>query len=496
MKHLKLFSILKTFTNDELAGFGKFLASPYFNQNENVIKLFNTINVYHPDYSSDNLANENLHRNIYPGAKINFGSINNLVTRLINLAERFLVVNSFEEDSSVSNQFLLRQFEERGLDSLFESTIKKTKSEIEKQCIHDENYYRNMYDINELEIIFNRNRKPLGKMKTDFDKIPLSIQYLLYYFYQKIFDNYVRFLDAEHHVKLDEGNLWIKKVTAKILKNTEELPYNLLIDIYKRTTSFAELKDEYNIDETINLVIDYKNSLPANMLKLVLSLLYDYCKDKEFDGDKSYGLKSFMILKLMVENKVILNYDGTLTDHEYVNYSAAAVREKEMEWAEDFTNRFKQYIAPARREDAYNYNHAVINYIRGCDDKERKYFESALQFLSKVNASDFYYKTRIFLLSMNIFYEISETDTLISLIDSFKHYLTAHKSEMPPDLEERYLNFANFLLRLVNLKENPKLSAALKLKKDILGTKEKVEFKKRLVLNIDEIIKDGHLEKV
>ena len=162
MKHLKLFSILKTFTNDELAGFGKFLASPYFNQNENVIKLFNTINVYHPDYSSDNLANEKLHRNIYPGAKINFGSINNLVTRLINLAERFLVVNSFEEDSSVSNQFLLRQFEERGLDSLFESTIKKTKSEIEKQCIHDENYYRNMYDINELEIIkeeYNQSTK-------------------------------------------------------------------------------------------------------------------------------------------------------------------------------------------------------------------------------------------------------------------------------------------------------------------------------------------------
>ncbi len=493
MKHSKLFSILKTFTNDELAGFGKFLASPYFNQNENVFKLFNAIKPYHPGYSSNKLSNEKLHRSIYPGAKINTGTINNLVTRLIALSERFLAVNSFNEDSSVSNQFLLRQYEERGLDSQFESTIKKTKSAIEKQCVHDENYYHNLFELNELEIMFNTRRKPIGKLKSNYDMMPVSVQYLLCYFFLIIYDRYLRLIESEGHVKVDDCNLWVKKVISNILKNTTDLPYNSLMDIYRRITGFAELKEEYNIDETINLIFDSKDILPPDRFKSILSPLYNYCKDKEFDGDKSYGLKSFRILKLMVEKNLILGYDGTLTDHEYVNYAAAAVREKEMEWAVDFTNRFKQFIAPARREDAYNYNLAVINYIRGCDDKERKHFENALQFLSKVNASDFYYKTRIFLLSMNIFYELSETDTLISLIDSFKHYLAAHKSEMPPDLEERYLNFANYLLRLVNLKENPRLSAALKLKKEILGTKEKVEFKKRLVLSIDEIIKENKL---
>jgi hypothetical protein len=66
-----------------------------------------------------------------------------------------------------------------------------------------------------------------------------------------------------------------------------------------------------------------------------------------------------------------------------VNYSSAAVKEKDYEWAEDFTNRFKQYVNPDRREDSFNYNHAVINYIHGCDSGERKYFDKALNYLSR-----------------------------------------------------------------------------------------------------------------
>lgn len=259
------------------------------------------------------------------------------------------------------------------------------------------------------------------------------------------------------------------------------------MDIYQRTVKFAEYKEDYDIDESINLIFDNKDILPADKLKTILTPIYNHCKEKEFAGDKSYGLKSLKIIKLMVDNNLILNHDGTISDHEYVNYSSTALKEKDYDWADEFTEKFRKYVPEERREDSYNYNKAVINYIRGCNENKRVYFENALKYLTKVNALDFYYKTRIFLLSLNIFYELHETETLISLVDSFKHYLSAHKNEIPHALEERYLNFANFLIRLVYLTENPQLHAAIKLKKSIME-KDRVEFKKRLIGKTEEII--------
>lgn len=486
MEYNKLLSILKTFSKDEITDFRKFINSPFYNQNENVIKLFNEISSKHPYFKTNDITGDKLHEIIFPGTEKNKGSINNLITRIINLAEKYLVVKSFNENVIIFQRLLLDEYDKRKLDTLFNSTIKKIKNDLDKHQIHDEDYFENLYRTCELELKFNRNRKPLGKLKSDFDKEPLSMQYLINNFFLRIIQYQIRLLDSEMLIRLDEGNLWVKNTATEILKCSDSVPYNLQMDIYKRALNFAEYKNDYDIDESIDLIFENKDKLPADKLKFILSPIYNFCKEKEFAGDKSYGLKSLKIIKLMVEMNLIL-VNGKISDHEYVNYSSAAVKEKEYDWADEFTEKFKKYVPSERREDSYNYNKAVINYIHGCDENKKIYFETALNYLTKVNAGDFYYKTRIFLLSMNIFYELRETETLISLIDSFKHYLSAHKNEIPNALEERYLNFSNFLLRLVYLTENPKLQTAVKLKQNILE-KERVEFKKRLLGKTDEII--------
>lgn len=487
MEYNKLFLILKTFNRQEISEFRKFVNSPFFNQNENVQKLFGEISAYHPEYNSHNMTAENLYNRIFPGTDVNRGSINNLITKIINLAERYMVVKAFCENETLSGRMLLQEYDNRKLDTRFVSALSKIKHELKNQKILDETYYENMYQLSEIEMSFNKKRKPLGKLKAEFDRGFVSMQFLLNSFFLRLLHDQIRLFDSELTVKLDENNLWVKNTAASVLEHSNTLPYNLLMDIYQRVLKHAEFKENYDIDESINLIFDNKDYLPADKLKTILSPVYNHCKEKEFAGDKSYGLKSLKIIKLMVEKNLMLNSSGTISDHEYVNYSSAAVKEKDYDWADEFTEKFKVNVPEERREDSYNYNKAVINYVRGCDENKRVYFETALKYLTKVNALDFYYKTRIFLLSLNIFYELRETDTLISLVDSFKHYLSAHKNEIPHALEERYLNFANFLIRLVYLTENPQLHAAIKLKNSIME-KERVEFKKRLIGKTEEII--------
>lgn len=47
--------LLKIFTPKEFKEFGEFLNSPFFNKNDNVIKLYNYIKKYFPDLENVNL---------------------------------------------------------------------------------------------------------------------------------------------------------------------------------------------------------------------------------------------------------------------------------------------------------------------------------------------------------------------------------------------------------------------------------------------------------
>ena len=50
--------LLKTFTGKELKDFREFLKSPYFNKRSAVLKLFDVIVKFHPEYESPLLTKE------------------------------------------------------------------------------------------------------------------------------------------------------------------------------------------------------------------------------------------------------------------------------------------------------------------------------------------------------------------------------------------------------------------------------------------------------
>ncbi len=128
MEYNKLYAILKTLTKEEISEFKRFINSPFYNQNPNVPKLFSEISTYHPDYNSLNLKGEKLHEIIFPGTDVNKGSINNLITKLISLAEKYLAVRAFDKNETISVRLLLQEYEKRKLDALFISAINKALS--------------------------------------------------------------------------------------------------------------------------------------------------------------------------------------------------------------------------------------------------------------------------------------------------------------------------------------------------------------------------------
>jgi hypothetical protein len=114
--------ILKTFSDEEIKLFEDFLNSPFHNKNTKVIKFFNLLIRYHPDYKDEEISKENLFKELFGKSKFKESYIRNLFSDLNILAERFLqcihVTNNLTFD-----KLLLEEMKSRDLVELIRKKI-------------------------------------------------------------------------------------------------------------------------------------------------------------------------------------------------------------------------------------------------------------------------------------------------------------------------------------------------------------------------------------
>jgi hypothetical protein len=124
--------------------FRDFLHSPFHNTNKNVIKLFEYIRKFHPDYRSAKatklLTKEKMYAMLYPGKKLNDIVLRILLSDLIKLAEEFLTYQGLKKNTFDGYRFLLQELNEKRIDNLYKRTYKEA--------------YRSVYEHDDLRIKF------------------------------------------------------------------------------------------------------------------------------------------------------------------------------------------------------------------------------------------------------------------------------------------------------------------------------------------------------
>ena len=100
------------------------------------------------------------------------------------------------------------------------------------------------------------------------------------------------------------------------------------------------------------------------------------------------------------------------------------------------------------REDTYNYCLANILF-------SKKKFSSSLEAISKINFSFPLHKYLVKNLTLKIYFELNEADSIFSLIDSYKHILKRDKS-VPQNVRMLITNFANFIREMIRIKNGEK----------------------------------------
>ncbi len=186
LEKTNLIEVLKSFSKEELASFGDFIASPYHNKNSITARLYKTLKKYAPHYPAEKIKKEKIWAQLFPAKPYNYGTMKNLIFSLSNLAMKFLELENRVDAVEENNISLLEQLKKRGLTPLYFKKLREANADAGKAVFENlapfYSYLREHSELNYLDYDYHYKEK-----KLDYSGLNRSL--LLFCFCSYFLDN-------------------------------------------------------------------------------------------------------------------------------------------------------------------------------------------------------------------------------------------------------------------------------------------------------------------
>lgn len=458
MLNSKVIDILKTFSIEELKRFGEFLDSPYHNKNKKAILLFKLLSKYHADYDNKNLTKEKLFAGIFTNGtkEFNDASIRNLLSDLTVLAERYLSIMRFEKDRFEFTEKVLRELSERKLTGLFEKKIKSLEELTYNNEFDGEVKFYKKFVIEELKSSGRQFGDNL-KLYKDISGLRTS-EFLSYFFLIKIFKlvNFFEFqklYNVEHDlnfaVRMIEGFNLEKAFDELEKKSSSEEDVKILMVYYKMYKSITNPdKDDFYFDFKKSLFESEKSFSILEKLGLYICLT-NSCVKKIDSGKENFSGECFEIYMLMFEKDLYSAYPGYFPMSAFSTVLHTGLASGEFQKVEEFINSYSVKLNSEHINDAVNYSRAQLCFYK-------KDFERSLEYISKTDTDFSQFKFLLKILSLKIYYETGDYESLYYASDSFQHFLNKNKlvDENYKSNFSKFIKMLDLIVRYRSLKED------------------------------------------
>lgn len=467
----KLFDVLKTFSKEEYAQFGKMVISPFFSVGRNLYPLYRLIGKYHYDFESSkaklNLTKENIFRILYPGKRYNEKNAGIILRKLFSdlnkLAEEFLFLLALKNNNFESENILTAELINRNLDASYKKHIKVMENNLKTKKI-DEYYFRQLSDIQNLKYTYNLSRNDKQEQVTNnvIKKGEYSVIYSLHILgevmqnartNQKLFNSpYETTIFYQLAEKINFGGL-----IDYMIKKPGEFSENMILNCYRLMNilepgnkelviKFKELVikniDKYNIIEQHSLLIGTLGMIRrANFGKELFEFNKFILERGLYHIDKS---KPFPIII-------------------YRDLLRSALKFNELQWAESFIESYNKKLSQEYRNDMLHYGRAHLQWSRGN-------YENVLTECSKIKSGDAHVITDIKILTLRAYYELEAFEPSLFLIDSLILFFKQNK-KISREIRKLYSDFAGILKIMLKYKNGEGRVPLEKIKEKIVSSK-------------------------
>lgn len=452
-----MIEMLKHFSTKELSRFSDYLASPFFNKDEELLVFYNYVKKYAPEFDAKNIEKERLLTKGIPGLTLNEKKIGYMMSDIVEHCENYIrYQNHFEEDIE-GYVHLLSTYNKWGTDKLFEQTLREARNTLAKNPFRNAPYFFKEYLLqSEVNLFFDRQKKRA------YDASLQEAANFLDLFYISTKLKYSCELINRQKLVVTDYNLRLLKEISDHLSEHSYEEYPSITIYYQILMTFTDADSEQHFEELKRLLDEHTTKFPPDEARDMYAYAQNFAIRKINAGEKRYLREYFDLSKAALE-KELLMVDGDLSPWTFKNLVIAALRVGEFNWAEQFIKNYKNRLNEKFRSNAYNYNQGALLFFKG-------QYGDALRLINQVEYTDIFYALDTRTMQIKIYYQLDEWDPMQSAIEAFKVYLRRNKtlSENVKLLYNNFLKYTDKLSRLTK-RDKPKLT---ELKQKIEETKQ------------------------
>jgi len=435
--HTQLLDLFRHLDKKELRNLKKFVRSPFHNQREDVILLFDYLSKQQPFTRPTKVTNAAIFAVVYPQKSYHSADFYHLCFYLKRVIEKYLIFREKEQEEEL---LLAKIYRRKGLDSYFKNSITSAEKKLQKQTLRNADFQLHNFLLQQEKLEFSGKRS-----RSNSDNLQAATDELSIYFISQKLKHACHALSQKSFAQVDFEDTFFKEVLryAKSMSYEKNIP--AIAVYYTYYQAFTQQGGDF---ETLrNLVKKYNGVFPVQEVRDIYLMPINF-GIKEFNSGKKHYLREvFDLYKQALKYGVFLD-NGMLSRYTYSNINSAALGLKEFAWAETFLQEYKPFLDVKNRDNVYQYNLATL-YFREPD------YAKAMDLLQTVEFTDLIYNIESRRMLLKIYFSLGEEDALYSLLDSFKRFLYRHK-ELGYH-RESFLNLIRFVSRLLTLSAMDKL---------------------------------------
>ncbi len=438
MQNSKLLQLLKTLDKTEWRLFSKFVRSPYFNEQEKVIALFDYLYEAAPRFAPKRIAKETVFRQLFPNALYKSIRIRQLMSSLCGLVEEFLVYEEQKKEPQQNQLQLAKVYRQRSLTKLFDRSIKVLRQSQQKRLSKNAEYFFDEWRIytalkQQIEDQHKRNVEPFLQELSD----SLDAFYLIHKLkicYEAL--NYQRFAPKEYQLNL------LKEVQQHLKENP--YPHIPAIGIfYQGLNTLMEEEKEEHFGELKRLLMTHFKEFDISETQDMFVMAHNYCirQANKSGGEIDTAFRRlFDLYQFEIENDVFLE-EGWLSPFVYKNAVTIGLQLQDYEWVENFIHQYKERVAEDARERLFSYNLARLYFMK-------KRFEEIIPLLNRVDYKEVFLELSAKTILLQTYLELEEYTALSAFLDSFSVFI--HRKKSLKSRRKPYLNLIKYTRKFIS----------------------------------------------
>ena len=446
----KLYYLLSILDKKGLKRFDRFVNSSYFNTNPTLIRLFEFVRKYHPEFPENKVSKALVSEKMFgedPDYAYNDKRMRDLFSDLILLVERFLVAEELERKKALKLQLLADRYDALHAHDLFLYTIKRSTRDLERSELLDLQYYEDYWNVGQRVTWYPT------RLSIDFYSVEKLLKGLdQYYLRSRIpilcnlfFNNYQKELPFKP-LFLEETLVFVKETVEKGEGGVALLLYHEILSWLNRADpeedSYERMKAMFSEEWRNMAVFD---------VRMVGLLMINICILMSRKFGVKYHESLWQLYGICLDSKALMVNDR-LSETAYTNIVVLACSLKKMDWVRGFVDEFTTYLDPKVRDSVGAYSEAYLKFVVGDLDAVGRLLNSV-----EFAVAEYGLRGRSLMLRMLFEEDVSKGyfgNQIMFYFDSFRKYLD-RQTKVSKKTRKSYQNLiivTRKLVRIINRK--------------------------------------------